>query len=366
VGEKDYIDLEQVLICHGKKYPKMLPCDAVKLVFQNEFGGGHLIRDEGIARRRLEEEYAVTPKSEGEPLLEEIGNGLVRVMLEALKPEQYPLERLCEDFARSALSHTGCKAVFLEKLELLRALAARGTFGFSGEELEDYLKGYIARGCPPVSHSEVYRAAYRPAYRVVLRSELSCLPTERAAGLILRETARLSEEKASVLIAIDGRCASGKTTLAARLEELCGCAVVHMDEFFLRPEQRTLERYAEPGGNVDRERFLEEVLLPFGRGEPVAYRPFDCGTQSLREPVLLRKTPVTVVEGSYSCHPDLLEYYDLRVFLTVEPEEQQKRIVAREGEDYAQVFREKWIPLEERYFAAFEAEKRCELTFDMT
>ena len=37
-----------------------------------------------------------------------------------------------------------------------------------------------------------------------------------------------------------------------------------MDDFFLRPEQRRPERFAEPGGNVDRERFAAEVLVHTG------------------------------------------------------------------------------------------------------
>ena len=61
-----------------------------------------------------------------------------------------------------------------------------------------------------------------------------------------------------MLIAVDGRCASGKTTLASALERETGCNVIHMDHFFLRPEQRTKQRLEEPGGNVDYERFQED------------------------------------------------------------------------------------------------------------
>ena len=38
-------DLKQILISHAARYPLMEPTDAVKLIYQNEFGGGHLIRD---------------------------------------------------------------------------------------------------------------------------------------------------------------------------------------------------------------------------------------------------------------------------------------------------------------------------------
>ena len=68
----------------------------------------------------------------------------------------------------------------------------------------------------------------------------------------------LCKQNNLVLAAIDGRCASGKTTLAAQLQQQFDGSVIHMDHFFLRPHQRTPQRYQEPGGNVDRERFLEE------------------------------------------------------------------------------------------------------------
>lgn len=167
----------------------------------------------------------------------------------------------------------------------------------------------------------------------------------------------------TVLVAIEGRCASGKSTLAARLSEHYDCPVIHMDEFFLRPEQRTQERYATPGENIDHERFLEEVLLPLRRGQSVAYHPFDCQIQQLSPAVTLPAAPLYFIEGSYSCHPALRAHYDLRLFLTVEPEEQLRRITRRNGPDYAQVFRNRWIPLEEAYFSACDVESCCDSVY---
>ena len=78
------------------------------------------------------------------------------------------------------------------------------------------------------------------------------------------------------VIAIDGRAASGKTTLAAALAAETGGAVVHMDDFFLPAELRTPQRLAAPGGNVHAERFAEEVLPFLRQGRPFCYRRFDC------------------------------------------------------------------------------------------
>lgn len=171
----------------------------------------------------------------------------------------------------------------------------------------------------------------------------------------------LLQQKGSAIIAIDGRCAAGKTTLARQLGEQFSCNVLHMDDFFLRPEQRTEARLQQAGGNVDHERFLSEVLLPLKAGAPFAYRPYDCHTQSLQPPVEVTPTPLTIVEGSYSCHEALWEHYDLRIFLDVEKEVQLRRILVRNGEEGAARFTALWIPLEEAYFSARDLRNRCEL-----
>ena len=73
------------------------------------------------------------------------------------------------------------------------------------------------------------------------------------------------------IIAIDGRCASGKTTIGNELAKFLNAEVIHMDDFFLTPEMRTKERLNEVGGNVDRERFEKEVLIPLSKNEIINY-----------------------------------------------------------------------------------------------
>ena len=179
--------------------------------------------------------------------------------------------------------------------------------------------------------------------------------------LIQQEIQRLLEKKGRLIVAIDGRCGSGKSTLAAALQEQYGYPVVHMDDFFLRPQQRTAERLATPGENVDHERFLAEVLSPLAVGEPVTYRPFSCKTMTLSDPMALPCAAVTVVEGSYACHPTLRDYYDLRVFLDVDGKTQMDRILRRSGPEKAEEFRRRWIPLEELYFTSLDVAAHCDL-----
>ena len=87
------------------------------------------------------------------------------------------------------------------------------------------------------------------------------------------------------IVAIDGRCGAGKSTLAQQLARDLGGRVVCADDFFLRPEQRTPERLAEPGGNLDRERMKSEVIDRLS-ADALSYTPFDCGVRwSFRRPV---------------------------------------------------------------------------------
>ena len=70
-------------------------------------------------------------------------------------------------------------------------------------------------------------------------------------GVVIAHIEALLAERDHVLVAIDGPCASGKTMLAATVNKRFGGNVLHMDDFFLRPEQRTPERFAQPGGNAN-------------------------------------------------------------------------------------------------------------------
>lgn len=162
---------DKILLTHAQKYPLMEPRDAVKLLYQRSFGGGHLIRDEAACLDFLRREYTATPQDDG-PLLEEIGNGIVRVMLSALDAWGYPPEQLGQDFIRSATSVQGDPESFLQSLSILAELTRKGQMPFSAQALDEYLAEYAVQGYPTVSHSEAYRNAYHPAYRVLQADHL--------------------------------------------------------------------------------------------------------------------------------------------------------------------------------------------------
>lgn len=178
---------------------------------------------------------------------------------------------------------------------------------------------------------------------------------------LLARIDRLMRERPRVIVAIDGMSASGKTTLAAAIQRIYGARVVHMDDFFLQPCQRTPQRYATPGENVDHERFLSEVLGPLSRGEAFTYRPFRCHAMAFGEGEHMEPGRLNVVEGSYSLHPALCGLYDLRVMLRIDPAAQSARILARNGEAMHARFMREWVPMENAYFEATRIDSRCDL-----
>ena len=180
---------------------------------------------------------------------------------------------------------------------------------------------------------------------------------------LVRRVEELLARQGRVLAAIDGRCGSGKSTLAALLAARWDCTLVHADDFFLRPEQRTPQRLAQPGDNFDRERFEAEVLAPLREGRDALYRPYDCHAGRLKEPVAAPFRPVVLAEGSYTCHPDLWPCYDLHVFVTAPLEVRLARLARRPGVDL-EAFRTRWIPLEEAYFASQRLPERCDLVLE--
>ena len=164
--------MNTILLAHAARYPLMEPTDAVKLIYQNEFGGGHLIKDTSACLNFLRQEYDATPQKSNFPLIEEIGNGFVRVNLAALNHSGLSVAELGDAFLQSAAQYHGSRDSFRRKLSILVEMTQHGKMPFSADALQTYLEEYEKAGFPSVSHSEVYRNTYCPAYRVVLKDHL--------------------------------------------------------------------------------------------------------------------------------------------------------------------------------------------------
>lgn len=326
-------------------HPATQPQDVIKQCYQAARGAEHLLADIARARSYFDQEHAATPADAALPLFEAISDNVCRVNLSAWKATSLPEEWLFRMFVHTASVPMGGAELLESYIE--QASQASGHLPGWAETLA----AWRSQGMPAVHHSESYRAAEKPAYRIVDRRFQCILP-------ILQHLHAAPEIH---IIALDGRAASGKTTKAALLNSILDAPVIHMDDFFLPPAMRTPERLAQPGGNVDYERFAQEVLPGLSAGKAFAYRIFDCSTMDFSGKREIVAAPIRIVEGSYAHHPALGDYADLRVFSTIDADEQIARILRRNGEKMAEMFRTRWIPMEETYFSHFSIREKADI-----
>lgn len=335
-------------------HPCMQPQDIVKLCYQAAFGAEHLLQDIETAKKYFNNEYNSVAEQNMD-LFEEISPFVCRINLAAWKASKMPSEWLFHMFLNTANIPQGGNDIFLQNLKTAEAVLIKTEVSFSFDEWHDYLNQYKESGIHAVHHSGIYRQKERPAYRIVHKRFLRLLP-------ILQKSALLSHNEKAKIIAIDGRAASGKSTLADDLRLILHAGIVHMDDFFLPPDLRSKERYIEPGGNVHYERFAFEILPNLTDKESFSYTKFDCSIMDYNGTRLVKASEWRVVEGAYSCHPVFGNYADLKVFSDINPEEQMKRLIARNGAEMAERFRTQWIPMEEHYYNYYKIKEHADIT----
>ena len=344
------MELSHPILEQARRHPALQPQDALKLCFQCAFGAEHQLSSIDNVRASLQHEFSLVDQTD-EPLFEPIGNGMLRVHLGAWKRLSLPIDWLLRLFyATAGETHPDAQSVFQGACMAITSLAANSLMPFSLAEWLNVLNEYPVDAPVALHHSDRYRAEERPHYRIVS-------PTYR---MVLEIFQRLPMEHAPILIAIDGKAASGKSTLSEQLRSITDCSVLHMDDFFVPFPLRTEERMREVGGNIDYERFCTEVLLHLANPKPFSYRIYSCQSGSFVGRNRIDSSTLRVVEGSYAHHPKFREYAHLKVFLTVSEAEQANRLLARSPALFDR-FKTTWIPMEERYFAGFAIPAKAQL-----
>ncbi|MBR1407605.1 MAG: hypothetical protein IJ573_01745 [Clostridia bacterium] len=325
-------ELSRCLREHRARYPLQQAQDEVKLVFQAMLGPGHLLAAPEITENRIRLETADLEPDPEEPLTEPLGEDYCRLNLRRAMAEGLTCRMIAGMMAECAPPR------FTRK----DAAAVCGHLGIGKEE---ELKRLTDESFLP-SHSQAYRAAYRPAYRVLPMDWVPVMDAVLAIAAALRGGER-------VLVTLDGPCAGGKTTLAGRLARVFGAAVVHTDDFVIPHAQKTPERLAVPGGNCDAERLVAEVAAPWKRGGAVLYRKYDCAADCLLPAQEMPECGALILEGCYCNLPRLSALADVRLFLATPWPVREARLRSRESAQSLERFYRLWIPLEDAYFEAY-------------
>lgn len=344
-------NLSDIIIEHTNRYPKMRPCDAVKLVYQNEFGNGHMVSDEISSLNRLTKEVSNVELNAYGKLFEDIGNGYCRLNLAVLNTNEVPLERINKIFINSA-GTDGTIHSFKEKLKLVHEFAKTGRFSFTIDEFEDYIKSFTVEGGAP-SHSPEYRAAYSPAYRVISAVYAQLFD-------IIKAIEQLPKNRISAM-ALEGHSASGKTTAARLLGELYRAPIVHIDDFYMPAAARVTPEWQMPGGNINYARFNAQIAQKINYCKEIVYNPYNCATDTLDDKVVQPVSDLIIIEGAYSTHPFIKIDYAVKAFFDVDANEQRIRILNREGKEGAAEYFENWLPREAEYFKNYGVSDNCDI-----
>ncbi len=108
----------------------------------------------------------------------------------------------------------------------------------------------------------------------------------------------------TVFVAIDGLGASGKSTLASRLAEELGAQIVHLDDL----------SGPEPFSWMPR--LKTEILEPVAQGaRSLTYQPESWWGHTPPPVTDQLVTPVMIVEGVGSLHPDLTAFWGVTIFV---------------------------------------------------
>ncbi len=324
--------LAEGLRAQRERYPAMEDGDAVKYVFQAMLGVGHLLGERDTVAARAADEMAGLSPDPAEPLTEPVGPAWARLNLRRAKAEGLTPQ------AVAGLMLSSGAALAYTRQQVADACAG---LGIAPEALSNVLD---ERWLP--SHSPAYRAQYAPAYRLIAAD---WTPLLKAVAAISRRQA----DAQRVLVTLDGPCATGKTTLAARLAEVFRAGVLHTDDFVIPHAQKTPERLAIPGGNCDAERLAQEAVAPWKRGGSARFRRYDWTLRALLPAEVLPPCDTLILEGSYCNLPALRAYADVRLFLTAPWPLREARLRRRESPASFRRFLDLWIPLEDAYFDAY-------------
>lgn len=317
--------MKDILLEHTRRYPQMEPVDYVKLVYHSEFGGGHMIWDRQQALLLLQQDIRRLGAQTAcqAPLFEAVGGRMYRMNLSRQLFEIVSPATVTAMFIRTGEMRRGRDERFARKLKQLQQYADEGLLAVSGKQMAQYLDFYVKNGYEPVHHSQAYRQAYHPCYRLVSARFVQYFEAICAVERLL------STHKRRPVVAIDGPAAAGKSTLAALLGQLYDCNVFHMDDFRLNPADTFLDRIYGQAlcADLDTERFRRQVVSRINARLPYMYERKNPYT-GVHENAFVMPKRLQIFEGTYAMYPAWADVSHLKIFMDITADRQKKRLAA--------------------------------------
>lgn len=165
----------------------------------------------------------------------------------------------------------------------------------------------------------------------------------------------LSGRDKPILIAIDGRSGTGKSTLSKRLAHELNATIIMSDDFYsggtdadwqLRTPQEKVALC------IDWKRIRREVLAPLLNNHPAIYHPIDFqACQGLsKNTIELQPAKVVILDGAYSARPELRDLITISILIELHDETRRQRLLEREGLAFMKNWHAIWDEAEDYYF----------------
>jgi uridine kinase len=173
------------------------------------------------------------------------------------------------------------------------------------------------------------------------------------ADVVAAVVAALRGRQGTRWIGVDGKGASGKTALAARIAAaLAGSVVVHIDDF-ARPDVRGWEQ----------DRFVRQIRQPLLAGQPGRYQRWDFNRNVGAEWHTVPTGVPVVVEGVSATDVRLGVPWDFTIWVEVPYEIRLARALARDGPQMMERWLTDWMPSEDAYEQEQRPQDRVDLVY---
>ncbi len=170
------------------------------------------------------------------------------------------------------------------------------------------------------------------------------------------------------IVGVSGFGGAGKSTLAARLQEqLSGSVVIPGDEFL--SERPPAGRSADWSA-VDRDRLRRQVLDPAREGARVRYQVWDPADRAPGPWVELDQPTAIIVEGLGLYVPELIDLFDLAVWIDVDLDTATERGRWRDehvyGNPQTDLWLDVWKPNDAEFFRRFRPDQAADVLYSST
>ncbi len=310
---------------HLMKYPKMETIDVYKMLFQETFLNGHLVSEKAYDYL-LSESNSCSLKENS--LYEYISSSVIRVNIYPYK-KYFSLEKLFSSFLLSSKEKT--KKNIFQEIEYVNEKRL-----CDNRVLSSLCNIGVGNNLIP-THSNIYKKYYQPSYRVIHNKYLDLDIRVLKLKIFLMGLSEKNKGK-RLILACEGICGSGKTTITNMLDDV---TVIHVDDFF--PES-TNERL-----NFNS---LEKVLKEAKTNNHLTYMAYDCHQKKYVKKEYDVKN-IVLFEGVYSYDKQIRKYYDFLVYFVCTSDIQKQRLEEREKEGI-KMFYDKWIPRENKYYDEYD------------